>query len=709
MKRLLLIFLLLSLAGIVLVGIVVSQVPEARWRVKVVADMAMGDIDGVSWSQLISMLKPGSEVFLEPLGETKNIYSVVLNPRNSTEDIDSGTEIFRSNCVTCHGVDGKGNSGPALFDADFKHGQSDWALHQNIRNGIAGTNMPPAALNEIEIWQTVAYIRDLSNSDAVNVAQPEVEYSSVTADRLLNSRQEPGNWLHYSGHYDGTRHSPLEQINRDNAQDLGIKWIRQFEGDELIVETTPIVNDGLMYVTEPPNNVHALDPETGRTIWVYRHKLPNDVIVCCGKVNRGVAVIGDLVFMGTVDAKLIALDAKTGKLVWQTKVDDYKKGISITAAPLIADNKLIIGVGGGEFGIRGYLDAYDPLTGERLWRFYTVPGPGEPGHDSWAGESWKTGGAPTWLTGSYDPELKLLYWGVGNPGPLYQSHAREGDNLYSCSVIALDVATGELAWHFQFTPNDERDWDSNQIPVLMDADWKGQQRSLILWPNRNAFYYVLDRETGEFLLATPFAKQNWAKGITPEGRPILEPDTRVSVEGVITWPSSTGAMNWQSPSLSASTGYLYLPVVEFGSLMFKQEDVVEYEKGKQFYGSGQQFVSTDQTLYSAVRALNPLTGELIWEMKNPPRTRWWKTGGVLSTAGGIVFGGDYRRLFVLDDLNGQVLWELEVGGQVNSSPTTYLVDGEQQLMMAAGRSLFAIGLSSKRPNTELAKQDEQVH
>ncbi len=705
MKRVLLIVLLLGLAATVVLGVVATQVPEARWRLKVVADMAMGDIDGVSWEQLISMLKPGSDIFLENLAETENIYSVVLNPRNNPEDVIAGAEIFRSNCVACHGVEGKGNSGPALATDEYKHGQSDWAMYQNIRNGIDGTNMLAMPLDDAEIWQSIAYIRSLSVSTVKAEIPKELDYSDVTTERLLNTRQEPGNWLHYSGHYDGTRYSSLDQVNRDNAHSLGIKWIRQFEGDELMIETTPIVNDGLMYVTEPPNNVHALDPKTGQTIWVYRHKLPNDTIVCCGRVNRGVAVYGDLLFMGTIDAKLIALNAKTGKLVWKTEVDDYTKGISITSAPLIADGKLIIGIGGGEFGIRGYLDAYNVETGDRLWRFHTVPGPGEPGHDTWAGESWKTGGAPTWMTGSYDPELKLLYWGVGNPGPLYQSHAREGDNLYSCSVIALNIETGELEWHFQFTPNDEHDWDSNQIPVLTDANWKGEERSLLLWPNRNAFYYVLDRKTGEFLLATPFAKQNWATGITPEGRPILDPATRVSVEGVLTYPSSTGAMNWQSPSLSNSTGYLYVPVVEFGSLMFKQEDVVEYVKGKQFYGSGQQFVSTDQTLYTAVRALNPLTGELIWERKSPPRTRWWKTGGVISTAGGIVFGGDYRRLFVLDDLSGEILWDLEVGGQINASPTTYLIDGQQQLMMAAGRSLFALGLPA-RSGAELANQTE---
>ena len=290
--------------------------------------------------------------------------------------------------------------------------------------------------------------------------------------------------------------------------------------------------------------------------------------MCCGQVNRGLAMLGDRLFMGTVDAHLVALDRKTGNLLWDVEVADYTKGYSLTAAPLVVKDKVIVGIAGGEYGIRGFLDSYDPATGERLWRFYTIPGPGEPGHETWSGRSWKTGGGPTWVTGSFDPKLNLIYWGTGNPAPDWNGDVRMGDNLYTSSVIALDADTGKLKWHFQFTPHDVHDWDAVQIPVLVDAEFRGRPRKLMYWGNRNAFFYVLDRETGEFLMAKPFATQTWAERIDEKGGRC---DGRIparAARGHWFRPGPQGGTNWYSPSYSPVTKLFYLSVWDFASRFY---------------------------------------------------------------------------------------------------------------------------------------------
>ena len=326
------------------------------------------------------------------------------------------------------------------------------------------------------------------------------------------------------------RYSRLVQIDKSNVAELQVKWIYQLRtlSD---VETSPLVVDGIMYLTQSPSNVVALDGATGRPFWTYEHPLPEKLSLCCGRQNRGVAILGDKLFLGTLDARLIALEAKTGAVIWNVKSAEASEGYSKTAAPIVVKDKVISGIAGGEYGVRGFLDAYDAETGERAWRFYTIPGEGEKNNDSWEGDSWKTGGAPTWVTGSYDPELNLIYWDTGNPGPDWNGETRKGDNLYSDSVVALDADTGELEWYFQFTPHDVHDWDATQTPLLVDMEFDGRPRKLMLWPNRNAFFYVLDRETGEFLLGSPFAMQTWAKGLDERGRPIRIPNMFPSEEG----------------------------------------------------------------------------------------------------------------------------------------------------------------------------------
>lgn len=527
-------------------------------------------------------------------------------------------------------------------------------------------------------------IRRISTVAAVFVCTLALN-AQVSYERLLRTHEEPGNWLTYSGNYASHRFSRLDQIRRENVNKLKINWVFQLSSREKL-EVTPLVVDGVMYLTQPPNDVYALDTRTGRPYWFYKRLLPQKVNTCCGRVNRGLAILGDRLYMGTVDAHLVALDAKTGGLIWDVKVADYRTGHSITVAPLAIKDRIIVGISGGEYGIRGFLDAYDAKTGRRLWRFYTVPGPGEPGNETWAGDSWKRGGAPTWVTGSFDAELNLIYWGAGNPGPDWNGDVRKGDNLYSDCVVALDAETGKLRWFFQFTPHDLHDWDATQIPVLVDASFRGQPRKLMLFANRNGFYYVLDRQSGEFLLGRAFVKQTWAAGLNPKGRPILKPNIAPTRTGRLIYPGVQGGTNWYSPSYSPLTGLLYLSVWEYASIYFTGD--APYSPGNRFIGSVPQGVPDDPG-WGAVRALVPESGELKWEY----RLHSTPQAGILSTAGNLVFGGTNEgQFFGLDAESGKELWRLQVGGVVAAGPMTYLSQGRQQVAIAAGSAIFSFGL-----------------
>ena len=402
--------------------------------------------------------------------------------------------------------------------------------------------------------------------------------AQVTSDRLLRAAEEPQNWITYSGGYASQRHSLLTQITPANVKNLELKWIlpNQVFG---AWQSSPIVVDGIMYVTQRPNDVLAVDAKTGRVFWQYRYNVSPDARVCCGANNRGVAILGDTLYTGTLDGHLVALDKTTGRSLWDVAVGDPKLGYSITMAPLIVKDKVLVGSGGGEYGIRGFIAAFDAKSGKELWRFYTIPGPGEKGHDTWSGDSWKSGGASVWVTPSYDPALNLTYWGVGNPGPDFNPAQRMGDNLYTDSVVALNPDTGELKWHFQFSPHDPYDYDSVQVGVLADINWKGTPTKALLWGNRNGFFYVLDRTNGRFLSATPFVKVNWASGIDEKGKPIPTPQP----EGQPTWPGVQGGTNWYSPSFSPRTGLFYLSVWDGYASVFKPESS-QYGTGAQLPG-----------------------------------------------------------------------------------------------------------------------------
>jgi alcohol dehydrogenase (cytochrome c) len=521
---------------------------------------------------------------------------------------------------------------------------------------------------------------------AVTAAGSSNALAQVPYQRIAASEKEPSNWLTYSGNYQSHRFSSLDEINASNVARLKPLWIYQVRRTG-IVETSPIVVDGLMYITEPPSTVTALDVRTGRPLWTWTPAIPTDVIVIGSPpVNRGVAILDDRVFVGTVHGHLVALDAKSGAVRWDVVVDDNKRGYYMTSAPLALNGRIIIGVSGAEAGIRGLIDAYDPQTGRRLWRTHTVPAPGEPGDQSWSGDSWMTGGGSAWLTGSYDPALNLLYWGTGNPGPDWNGDARKGDNLYTCSLLALNPDDGKIKWHFQFTPHDVHDWDSNEIPVLFDAPVNGRARKLVAMANRNAFYYLLDRETGEFLTATPYAKQTWADGLDAKGRPRLRPGMEPSLEGTLVFPNIQGASNWPSPSYSPQTKLFYQAAREMGTYYLKGE--AEYKPGNAFVGGGGHAVNGDDA-WGAVRALDATTGKLRWEFKllTPPWT------GLLSTAGGLVFGGtEEGNFFALDAETGRPLWDLQLGAAVKANPIAFGADGHEYVAIAAGYSIFVFGL-----------------
>jgi len=507
-------------------------------------------------------------------------------------------------------------------------------------------------------------------------------FAQTPYDRILNAQKEPGNWLTYSGNYAGHRYSPLAEITPVNVAGLHVKWAYQFENRR--TEVSPIVVDGVMYVTGP-NMAAALDLRTGRELWTWRRPIPKDYqSIGFGHVNRGAAILDNTVFVSTLDCYLVALDAKSGAERWTVQVEDYKPGYSMTLAPLAIKGRVLVGVSGGEAGIRGFIDAYVATSGKRAWRFYTIPGPGEKGHESWSGDAWKTGGGSTWVTGSYDPELNLVYWGVGNPGPDWNADSRPGDNLYTCSLVALDGDTGKLKWYFQFTPHDSHDWDSTHVPVLFEGEVRGAKRKLVAVANRNAFYYVLDRTTGEFLAGRPYAKQTWAKGLDDRGRPEVIPGTEPSEKGTLVWPNLNGATVWFSPAYSPHTGLMYVAVREIGSIYFKRE--ADYKPGTFFAGGGETIPTADRP--GAIRALEATTGKIQWEF--PMHTAPW--AGVLATAGGLVFSGsDEGNFFALDARTGKPLWEFQTGGPVAANPVSFTINGKQHIAIAADKVLYVFG------------------
>ena len=526
--------------------------------------------------------------------------------------------------------------------------------------------------------------------------------AQVPYDRIVNATEEPENWLTYNGDYMSQRYSRLDQITPDNVTNLELKWILQNQVFGAW-QSNPIIVDGVMYVTERPNTVMAVDAITGRVFWKFRHTPSENARVCCGANNRGVAVLDDRVFMGTLDARLIALDRINGQPLWNTEVADVNLAYSVTMAPLVVKDKIIVGVGGGEYGIRGYVAAFDAETGEQAWKTYTIPGPGELGHDSWEGDDWEHGGASVWITGSFDPELNLTYWGVGNPGPDWNAGQRPGDNLFSDSVIALDADTGELEWYFQFTPNDGYDYDSVQVPVLADMVWRGEPKKVMMWANRNGYFYVLDRVTGLFLEGKPFVTVNWSSGLDENGRPIPTPQP----EGMPTYPGNQGGTNWYPPSYSPRTGLFYFSAWENYATIYRAEES-EYVPGQAFLGGGFSVLApspdaptigigrtnpinnwTDEVGYASLKAMDPQTGEAVWSYNQYDVS----DSGMLTTATDLLFTGGREGYFhAIDARSGDLIWNVNLGGQIVMAPVTYMVDGIQYVSVISGNGLSTFAL-----------------
>jgi alcohol dehydrogenase (cytochrome c) len=504
----------------------------------------------------------------------------------------------------------------------------------------------------------------------------------VTFQRLVNSGKEPQNWLTYSGDYLGRRHSPLNQVNSANASTLVAKWAYQ-TGATGKLETSPLVVDGILYATAQDDRAFALDARTGRPIWMFQHQLPADIRPCCGRVNRGLAILGDKVFLGTLDAHVIALDTKTGNVIWDVVAAEYQKGYSFTVAPLAVKNLIVIGVSGGEYGVRGFIDAYDAATGTRKWRFYTVPGPGEPGNETWEGDSWKIGGAPAWNTGTYDAVTNQIFWPTGNPSPSNRGEGRAGDNLYSNSLLALNADTGKLNWYFQFTRHDEHDWDATQVPVMIDAGGK----HLVAQANRNGFFYAIDRATGKLISANAYGKITWSDTKDAEGRPVAKKEASPTLEGHTVCPGALGTTNFMAPAYDPETALFYVTARDQCDIFSTAPQ--PYEAGHAYYGSA-YFPSDEAEPYRGfLKAIDPATGEIKWKFEHTSPT--WS--GVLSTAGGLVFTGDAEGNFVaLDAASGKALWHFQMGGAVYAPPIAFAVDGKEYVAIAAGSAVYAFGL-----------------
>jgi alcohol dehydrogenase (cytochrome c) len=522
----------------------------------------------------------------------------------------------------------------------------------------------------------------------------------VTYQDLLHP--EPQSWLTYSGDYSGQRHSALNQIHAGNVAALVAQWIFPVPSASRLL-VTPIVADGVMYVTDR-NSVFALDPRTGREVWRFSRPLRTDIISGDAKagINRGVAILGNKVFFETQDAHLLALHAKNGSLIWESEIADYRDHYGGTMAPLVVNNKVIVGTSGGDEGARGLLDAYDADTGKRLWRFWTIPAAGEAGSETWRGKAMEHGCGTTWLTGTFDPDLNLLYWTTGNPCPDFYGGDRLGDNLYTDSVLALDVDVGKLKWYYQFTPHDTHDWDATQIPMLIDSRFQGKPRKLLVQANRNGFFYMLDRTDGKLLLAKPFIRKlTWASGIGTDGRPQVLPDTDPTPQGNRACPDVVGGTNWFAPSYNPDTGLFYVIAAE--NCANYVSSTQGFQKGRGFVGTGSQRIPGEQG-EKFLRAIDVQSGEIRWEYPMVGAGDSW--AGTLSTAGGLVFFGDDSGYVVAAEAkSGKPLWHFNTGAaRLSASPMTYAINGRQYVTLASGTNIVTFGLLENSQPTAISGQ-----
>ncbi len=591
--------------------------------------------------------------------------------------------------------------------------RDDAQLTLLIRNGISG-KMPGSNVAGNELTALIGYARLLRERsrqapvvrETVQLTDGRTIEGEVLGQGFTDKQMRSGgkllllrratdgkyrevttnsDWPGYNGDTRGNRFTAMTQINKTNVAGMTAKWVFPIENGARL-QGTPVVVKGVMYVTDV-NQCIALDAGTGRKIWHWRRPITPGTVGASS--NRGVAVIDDRVFISTDHAHLVALDRHTGQELWDVVTADYKESYFATGAPLAVGGLVLAGVGGGEHGTRGFIAAYDAKTGKEAWRFWTIPARGEPGAETWAGKDLEHGGAPTWLTGTYDPELDTIYWPIGNPAKEYDGTDRMGDNLYSDSVVALEPRTGKLKWHFQFTPHDLWDWDATETPVLVNAVWEGQPRKLLLHGNRNGFFYVLDRTNGKVLLVKQFVKKlTWATGMTPEGRPIKAPNQEPSEKGTYVCPSQDGASNFYSPSYIEATGMFYFQTFEKCSVYTKR-DQGNWAPGKAYLGGSQQTAPGIAEHY--LRALDIKTGKTVWELPQPGPAQGW--GGTIATASGLIFFGEENgAMMAADAATGKPLWRFETNQNWKASPMAYEFDGKQFIAAIAGGNVLAFGL-----------------
>jgi alcohol dehydrogenase (cytochrome c) len=637
-----------------------------------------------------------------------------LRPEDPAPPSAAGRRQYDGLCSRCHGGDGNGGElGPGIVARLPTRGDAE--LKALVRDGLPAAGMPGFAIDDREMRELVAFLRTLpaprgaapvrvtvettdgSTLRGLALNQTSLDMQLLCDDARLHLLRKAGDryrrvtseadWPTYNGQLGGNRWSPLDQIHKGNVARLAPRWVYALTGTSRL-EVTPVVVDGILYATSA-NECHALDAGNGRPIWEYKRPRTKGVAGDAGAgINRGVAVAGRRVFMVTDHAHIIALDRLTGALLWDTEMADWRQNYGATSAPLAVGGLVVSGTSGGDEGVRGFLAAFDQATGKEVWRFWTVPKRGEPGSETWVGKDIDHPCASAWLTGTYDPDLDTLYWPTGNPCPDYDDSERLGDNLYSDSILALDAKSGRLKWYFQYTPHDVWDWDAQQPPVLVDLDWQGRPRRLLLHANRNGFFYVLDRTNGELLLAKPFVKKlTWAREIGKDGRPVLVPGKEPTPEGNTVCPAVEGATNWFSTSFHPGTGLYYVQSLEKCTVYTRTPR--EWQAGRSYYGGSTR--GADEPAQKVLRAIDVKTGAIAWELpQSGPADSW---GGVLSTASGLVFfGEDSGALMAVDAASGEPLWHFQANVLWKASPMTYVFDGKQHVAVAAGPNILSFTL-----------------
>lgn len=636
-----------------------------------------------------------------------------------------GEDSYQTRCALCHGGDGAGTD-RAVSIIPTLQTSATARLAAIITEGVSSKGMPAVAMPADELGPLVAYLKTLAAAASPGARDPRAPQPRTgslslvgggalsgtilnesgfdaqirTEDGGLHFLRRAGNayredtiepfvdWSSYNGSATSNRHSPIDQIDRNNVDQLTTEWFFPIH-DMRMVEGTPVVIAGVMYVTAA-NQVYALDAATGREIWRYSQPRTEGLVgdPAIG-LNRGVAVREDLLFTVTDHAHVIALDRFTGELVWDAEMADYRDHYGAVAAPLVVDDLVIAGISAGDTGLRGFLDAYHAVTGERAWRFWTIPAPGEPGSETWGDpDVLRRGCGATWLTGSYDAELDLLYWPTGNPCPDLNGERRPGDNLYTNSVVALTPRTGALEWYFQFTPHDTHDWDAQEPLLLIDEEFQGRPRKLLIQGNRNGFFYVLDRTNGQFLLGEPFVNQTWAAGMDDSGRPIVLPGSDPTDAGSDVCPAIRGATNWWATSYHPGTKLFYLLAHE--SCMTYTKNDRDWQRGRSWLG-GTVRLADGSPNQKFIRAIDIQTGRTVWSYAQTGKAQTYS--GVLSTDGDLVFFGEDSGAFAaLDARSGTPLWHFQANQDWKASPMTYMVGGRQYVAIASGLGFWAFAL-----------------